>query len=152
MVRVPEAQSDRYWARQSQATCAWFQNHIVRVPKACQTAAMRGEAKLRTYNLKKTLPPQSWSQAVVCVSTPRMYPRSFEILWNDFFKREKQNIINAPHDTIRTILLDLQGKKSAEDTLQTARLLMEHGLRDLINEADSLGNTPLHHLIGKAIF
>ena len=24
---------------------------------------------------------------------------------------------------------------------------MEHGLRDLINEADSLGNTPLHHLI-----
>ena len=48
-------------------------------------------------------------------------------------------------------LLNLQGKKSAEDTLQTARLLMEHGLRDLINEADSLGNTPLHHLIGKAI-
>lgn len=41
----------------------------------------------------------------------------------------------------------LQGKKSAEDTLQTARLLMEHGLRDLINEADSLGNTPLHVLI-----
>jgi len=41
----------------------------------------------------------------------------------------------------------LQGKKSAEDTLQTARLLMEHGLRDLINEPDSLGNTPLHHLI-----
>ena len=43
--------------------------------------------------------------------------------------------------------IELQGKKGAEDTLQTARLLMEHGLRDLINEADSLGNTPLHHLI-----
>jgi len=41
----------------------------------------------------------------------------------------------------------LQGKKTAEDTLQTAKLLMEHGLRDLINEADSLGNTPLHVLI-----
>jgi hypothetical protein len=41
----------------------------------------------------------------------------------------------------------LQGKKSAEDTLQTAKLLMEHGLRELINEADSLGNTPLHVLI-----
>merc|ERR1711953_593723 len=41
----------------------------------------------------------------------------------------------------------LLGKKTAEDTLQTAKLLMEHGLRDLINEADSLGNTPLHHLI-----
>lgn len=41
----------------------------------------------------------------------------------------------------------LQGKKTAEDTLQTAKLLMEHGLRDLINEADSLSNTPLHVLI-----
>lgn len=41
----------------------------------------------------------------------------------------------------------LQGKKTAEDTLQTVKLLMEHGLRDLINEADSLGNTPLHILI-----
>ncbi|XP_040583761.1 uncharacterized protein [Lepeophtheirus salmonis] len=41
----------------------------------------------------------------------------------------------------------LQGKKTAEDTLQTTKLLMEHGLRDLINEADSLGNTPLHVLI-----
>ena len=45
------------------------------------------------------------------------------------------------------MFIELQGKKGAEDTLQTARLLMEHGLRDLINEADSLGNTPLHHLI-----
>ena len=35
----------------------------------------------------------------------------------------------------------LIGKKTAEDTLQTAKLLMEHGLRDLINEADSLGAT-----------
>ena len=33
-------------------------------------------AKLRIYNLKKTSLPQSRSQAVVCVSTPRMYPRS----------------------------------------------------------------------------
>ena len=65
----------------------------------------------------------------------------------------------------------LIGKKTAEDTLQTAKLLMEHGLRDLINEADSLGatwnsigkltrrqhkdvfllsgNTPLHVLIAR---
>ena len=41
------------------------------------------------------------------------------------------------------------GKKTAEDTLQTAKLLMDHGLRDLINEADSLGNTPLHVLIAR---
>ena len=31
------------------------------------------EAELRLYNLKETSPPQSRSQAVVCVSTPRMY-------------------------------------------------------------------------------
>ena len=46
-----------------------------------------------------------------------------------------------------SINIFLQGKKTAEDTLQTAKLLMEHGLRDMINEADSLGNTPLHLLI-----
>lgn len=44
-------------------------------------------------------------------------------------------------------VLFLLGKKSAEDTLQTAKLLLDHGLRELINEADSLGNTPLHALI-----
>ena len=40
------------------------------------TAAEWSEAELRLYNLKETSPPQSQSQAVVCVSTPRMYPRS----------------------------------------------------------------------------
>ena len=86
MVRVPEAQSDRYWARGSRATYTWFQNHIVRVPKACQTTVMRGKAKLRTYNLKKTSPLQSRSQAVVCVSTPRMYPRSEYFLVSIIFR------------------------------------------------------------------
>ena len=41
-----------------------------------QCISGRGEAELRMYNLKKTSPPQSRSQAVVCVSTPRKYPRS----------------------------------------------------------------------------
>ncbi|CAG0890270.1 unnamed protein product [Darwinula stevensoni] len=41
----------------------------------------------------------------------------------------------------------LLGKKSAEDTLTTVQLLLEHGLRELINEPDSLGNTPLHALL-----
>ena len=40
-------------------------------------------------------------------------------------------------------------KKTAEDTLQTVKLLMDNGLRVLINEADSLGNTPLHVLIAR---
>lgn len=44
-------------------------------------------------------------------------------------------------------VLLLQGKKSAVETLQTAKLLLEHGLREHINEPDSLGNTPLHALI-----
>lgn len=41
----------------------------------------------------------------------------------------------------------LLGKKSADETLQMVKLLLDHGLRDLICEADSLGNTPLHALI-----
>ena len=49
MVRVPEAQSDCCHARQSKATYI--------------------------QSLKKS-PPQSRSQAVVCVSKPRMYLRS----------------------------------------------------------------------------
>lgn len=41
----------------------------------------------------------------------------------------------------------LLGKKSAEDTLETVKLLLQHGLKEHINTADSLGNTPLHALI-----
>lgn len=41
----------------------------------------------------------------------------------------------------------LLGKKSAEETLAILRVLQDHGCRELINEPDSLGNTPLHVLI-----
>lgn len=41
----------------------------------------------------------------------------------------------------------LLGKKSAEETLSVLRALQEHGCRELLNEPDSLGNTPLHVLI-----
>ncbi|KAL1131937.1 hypothetical protein AAG570_011548 [Ranatra chinensis] len=44
-------------------------------------------------------------------------------------------------------LVFLLGRKSAEETLQTCKLLLDHGLREQINQADSLGNTPLHGLI-----
>lgn len=37
-------------------------------------------------------------------------------------------------------------RKSAEDTLATIRILLERGCKELINEPDSLGNTPLHAL------
>lgn len=44
-------------------------------------------------------------------------------------------------------ILYLIGRKSAQDTLATTRLLLDSGMRESINEADSLGNTPLHGLI-----
>lgn len=37
--------------------------------------------------------------------------------------------------------------KTAEDTVSTIRLLLDHGCKELINTPDSLGNTPLHALI-----
>ncbi|XP_018013146.1 serine/threonine-protein phosphatase 6 regulatory ankyrin repeat subunit C isoform X2 [Hyalella azteca] len=40
----------------------------------------------------------------------------------------------------------LLGKKSADDTLETVKLLLQHGLKEHINTPDSLGNTPLHAL------
>ena len=44
--------------------------------KASQTATEQGNAELGILNFKKTSSLQSRSHAVVCVSTPRMYPRS----------------------------------------------------------------------------
>lgn len=38
-------------------------------------------------------------------------------------------------------------RKSADDTLATIRILLERGCKELINEPDSLGNTPLHALL-----
>ena len=53
-----------------------FKTTWLELKKPCQTFAVQGKAEQGIYNLKKTSPPQSQSQAVVCVSTPRMYPRS----------------------------------------------------------------------------
>lgn len=44
-------------------------------------------------------------------------------------------------------VLFLLGKKSSEDALAATKILLLAGLRELINEPDSLGNTPLHALI-----
>lgn len=41
----------------------------------------------------------------------------------------------------------LVAHKSAEDTISTMRLLLDHGCKELINTPDSLGNTPLHALV-----
>ncbi|XP_058829570.1 ankyrin-3 [Topomyia yanbarensis] len=41
----------------------------------------------------------------------------------------------------------LAARKSAEDTLNIIRILLERGCKELINSPDSLGNTPLHAII-----
>ena len=86
--------------------------------KPSQTAATRGEAELcildlkttwsdfqkpyqTAVNLKKPSPPQSWSQAVVYISTPRVYPRSGYFLvntksasrWLSVLKKNSKNSI-----------------------------------------------------------
>uniref|UniRef100_A0A182SDF6 SOCS box domain-containing protein n=1 Tax=Anopheles maculatus TaxID=74869 RepID=A0A182SDF6_9DIPT len=45
------------------------------------------------------------------------------------------------------IVVILAARKSAEDTLNTIRILLERGCKELINSPDSLGNTPLHAII-----
>ena len=44
--------------------------------KASRTDTKGGNAELHILNFKETSPLQSLSQAVVCASTPRMYPQS----------------------------------------------------------------------------
>ena len=62
---------------------------MFRVPKALSDLT----AELHFYNLKKTSLPQSWFQAVVCISTPRMYLHcgyflvNYYIYMKTFFKR-----------------------------------------------------------------
>lgn len=41
----------------------------------------------------------------------------------------------------------LTARKSADDTLNTIRILLERGCKELINAPDYLGNTPLHAII-----
>ena len=69
-------QSDRCCRGKAELRILNFKTTWSEFQRPCQTATERGEAELGIYNLKKTSPPQSRSQAVVCVSTPRMYPRS----------------------------------------------------------------------------
>lgn len=45
----------------------------------------------------------------------------------------------------------LVAHKTAEDTIATIRLLLDHGCKELINTPDSLGNTPLHALIVRLV-
>lgn len=62
------------------------------------------------------------------------------VMWRIFRRVE-------PH-YIHYISVLLHARKSADDVLQTLRILLERGgCKELINSPDSLGNTPLHALI-----
>ena len=69
-------QSDCYCQGKAEVRVLDFKTTCSEFQKPYQIAAARGKAELRIYNLKKTSPTQSRSQAVVCISTPRMYPCS----------------------------------------------------------------------------
>ncbi|RZC43318.1 ankyrin-3, partial [Asbolus verrucosus] len=81
------------------------------------------------------------------------YPIHYAVLHDSKFL---ELLINAGADTtVRTCtqqmtllhVVLLVAHKSAEDTVSTIRLLLDHGCKELINTPDSLGNTPLHALI-----
>ena len=64
------------------------------IQKASQTATERRlylAGKFQIYSIF-TSPPQCWSQAVVCASTPRMYPRSGYFLV--FYKYAIRSVCN----------------------------------------------------------
>lgn len=81
------------------------------------------------------------------------YPIHYAVLHDSKFL---ELLISAGADTtVRTCtqqmtllhVVLLVAHKSAEDTINTIRLLLDHGCKELINAPDSLGNTPLHALI-----
>ena len=80
MVRVPDTKSDCSCRGEAEVRILDFKTTWLEFKKPCQTAAVQGKAEQLIYNLKNTSSTQSRSQAVVCVSTTRMYLRSGYIL------------------------------------------------------------------------
>ena len=68
-------QSDRCRRGEAKVRILDFKTTWSEFQKANQTATEQGNAE-RISNQNVCSPPQSRSQAVVCVSTPRKYPRS----------------------------------------------------------------------------
>ena len=64
---------------------------MFRVPDTKSDCYRQGEAEVCILDFKTTLvrvssPPQSRSKAVVCASTPRMYPRSWYFLVSTYVR------------------------------------------------------------------
>ena len=76
MVRVPEAKFNATKQGKAKLRVLDFKTIWSKFQKPYQTAVRQCKAERSIFNLKETSPPQSWSQAVVCVSTTRRDPRS----------------------------------------------------------------------------
>ena len=65
-----------------------------------QTAPAKAKPRcvysILNHMVRVSSPPQSWSKAVVCVSTPRMYPRSRYFLGNNIGMRVFLTAIEYP--------------------------------------------------------
>ena len=79
-------QSDRCRRGEAEVRILDFKTTWSEFQKASQTATEQGNAKYIKTHFSISSPPKSWSQAVVCVRTPRMYPRS------GYFPSIQQNI------------------------------------------------------------
>ena len=102
----PGSTSHPSWTAPAEVRILDFQTTLSEFQAQSQTAAARGEAKLRIYNLKKTSPTQSWSQAVVCVSTPRIYPCSRYFLVhskNNLFQKLKSSWLLKYYQRLLTV-------------------------------------------------
>ena len=82
MVRVLDAKSDCSRQGEAEVCILNFKTTLSEFQITSQIAP--AEAKPRCV-FRVSSPPPSWSKAVVCVSTPRMYPRSEYFLVSNYF-------------------------------------------------------------------
>ena len=112
----PHRQNSRFQVRllpprRSRGAYTQFQNHMVRV----------------------TSPPQSWSKAVVCVSTPRMYPRS-----GNFLVSQHLGSLKTHH---RSVGQAVKGKKGKDECCYVFSFLFFLSRRHFCKEKHDSHNT-----------
>lgn len=124
-----------------------FQNGIFRARKPLLHASCeRGAWKCTEFLIKER-------SDEIHILRDEYYPIHYTVLHESKFL--ELLIDHGADTTVRTCtqqmtllhVVLLVAHKSAEDTIATIRLLLDHGCKELINTPDSLGNTPLHALI-----
>ncbi|CAG9854797.1 unnamed protein product [Phyllotreta striolata] len=122
-------------------------NGIFRTRKPLlHSACERGAWKCTEYLIKER-------SEEIRILKDEYYPIHYAVLHDSKFL--KLLIDHGADTTVRTCtqqmtllhVVLLIAHKSAEDTLATLKLLVDHGCKELINTPDSLGNTPLHGTI-----